>query len=443
MTTLRPFPTDTPSREPRWRKAVVRWRRGQIYGLDFGAPNGVTEVGWAPTVGSQAGPCPNVAQVYAAMCGYSTTSIRYAGPFGNGSAETSEGFAAQPIGAPCRVDRLLIDLDVAPGAGKSWTVTLRKNGVNTDLSVVIADTATQAQDTTHAVTFLPGDYATLGVQPSGTPTDPVLMRTGCRLINLLPHTSQAFFFSFGLGWGNGDYGAAITLDGTMQPENSELDPRIQASLAAVAGYVTGIWVRQSGTPTGTPRYWQLRKNGADVPGVVVSLDAQWGSLQGLAVPFAVGDMLSYFHTRPAGSSHTIGYCTVYESELGYSLGNAVAMAIGNTNPTYFRWAQHGSFVAVGSTTQADNEVVLPADVNINGLTVIMDAVILSGRSWTWELLADGVGTGVSVTLSEGEQEKSTNATYAASAGERLVMRATPSGSPSSGTETFFYFGGAG
>ncbi len=42
----RPFPDDTPSRSPTTRKGVVRWRRGTTYGVDFGAPDGATEVCW-------------------------------------------------------------------------------------------------------------------------------------------------------------------------------------------------------------------------------------------------------------------------------------------------------------------------------------------------------------------------------------------------------------
>ncbi len=56
----------------------------------------------------------------------------------------------------------------APGAGQSRIYTVRKNGVDTGLTVVLADTATVASDLVTAITVVGGDVLTLkGVASAG------------------------------------------------------------------------------------------------------------------------------------------------------------------------------------------------------------------------------------------------------------------------------------
>lgn len=64
---------------------------------------------------------------------------------------------------------LVITITTAPGTGKSWTFTVRKDGVDTTLTVPIADTATTARDTTHSFTIAPGGLLSMSCTPSGTP----------------------------------------------------------------------------------------------------------------------------------------------------------------------------------------------------------------------------------------------------------------------------------
>ncbi len=64
---------------------------------------------------------------------------------------------------------LYVRLSAAPGAGKSWVFTVRKNGADTNLSVTISGTDTTGNDTSNSVDFSDDDYMTMQCTPSGTP----------------------------------------------------------------------------------------------------------------------------------------------------------------------------------------------------------------------------------------------------------------------------------
>jgi hypothetical protein len=65
---------------------------------------------------------------------------------------------------------LRVDQDAAPGAGKSYTYEIIKNGVAQSLSVAIADAAVTGEDTSNTVTIAAGDVIAIRCTPAGTPT---------------------------------------------------------------------------------------------------------------------------------------------------------------------------------------------------------------------------------------------------------------------------------
>lgn len=98
----------------------------------------------------------------------STSGTRYFGLCFNGVTATQND-SVNYIPAAGVFSNAYIALSAAPGAGKSYTFTLQKNGVDTSVVVTISDAATSGQDITHSVTFAAGDHATWKCVPSGTP----------------------------------------------------------------------------------------------------------------------------------------------------------------------------------------------------------------------------------------------------------------------------------
>ncbi len=66
------------------------------------------------------------------------------------------------------LQNLRVYLNGSPGAGQSYTVTVRVNGADTAIGCVISDSATTGFDTTDTVTVAAGDRISIKVVTSGS-----------------------------------------------------------------------------------------------------------------------------------------------------------------------------------------------------------------------------------------------------------------------------------
>lgn len=87
-----------------------------------------------------------------------------------GKANTSSQVIAQPLAAGGTLKNWVITITTAPGAGKSQTFTLRKNGSNTALAVTISNLATSGSDTSNSVSVAAGDTIDVIQNTSGSPS---------------------------------------------------------------------------------------------------------------------------------------------------------------------------------------------------------------------------------------------------------------------------------
>ena len=96
----------------------------------------------------------------------------FSGSFNDFSASNNELDCPSIIPYDCSVKNLYINLSNSAGSvGASYTFTVRKNGVDTSLSVVVNDVSTSGSNIVNNVSFLQGDNLTIGVVPS-SPTIP-------------------------------------------------------------------------------------------------------------------------------------------------------------------------------------------------------------------------------------------------------------------------------
>jgi hypothetical protein len=65
---------------------------------------------------------------------------------------------------------LYVALDGSPGVGKSYTFTVRLNGVNTALTCIIAEANTTGSNVADVVDVNAGDILSVAVTPAGVPT---------------------------------------------------------------------------------------------------------------------------------------------------------------------------------------------------------------------------------------------------------------------------------
>jgi hypothetical protein len=84
------------------------------------------------------------------------------------SVSATETFQVAPVDMDIHTARCWVS--AAPGAGKSWTLTLQVNGINdTTIQCIIADAATTGFDIAGTVSVSAGDRLNWEIAPSGTP----------------------------------------------------------------------------------------------------------------------------------------------------------------------------------------------------------------------------------------------------------------------------------
>jgi len=101
----------------------------------------------------------------------SNSAVRYM-PFCTQTAffATTEDIAQAPWATAGTFSNLVIKLGTAPGGAASRTYVVRKNGVDTALSVVITGSETTGRDVTNSVTVAPGDLLSMSTTPAGSPS---------------------------------------------------------------------------------------------------------------------------------------------------------------------------------------------------------------------------------------------------------------------------------
>jgi hypothetical protein len=102
--------------------------------------------------------------------GLDNASARWMAP-GIGGASASETQVPLPAGVGLNARDLTVSLVNAPGGGKSFTFTFRKNGVDTALACQVSGTdKTCTSPSNQVIPLVAGDLMSIRATPSGTPT---------------------------------------------------------------------------------------------------------------------------------------------------------------------------------------------------------------------------------------------------------------------------------
>lgn len=208
-------------------------------------------------------------------------------PIQAGIPSTTTGNAETLIPTGGTIDSAYAVLGGTPGAGRSYTATLVKNGVDTALTVTIANTNTTGNDTSNSVSVVAGDKIYWKIVPAGSPSarmigigirwtptiDGEYIHTG---VSTAPSASAAQYVSAGnsvFGSINQRGGSAPTSDYTIKNLYVDLDsaPASGKSLAFAMmsnGSATSVTTTISDTATSGN---DTSNSGATVAGGLVEL----------------------------------------------------------------------------------------------------------------------------------------------------------------------------
>lgn len=186
------------------------------------------------------------------------------------SATNYMGFASSPVATNDQnvrsitsmagvIEGLYVDIRTAPGAAKSYTYTIQKNGADTAITCQISGAGTTTcSDAAHSVKLTAGDNFSLKIVPSGTPTASV--------------TSFSTIFNSGTGGASLVYASANSASpSTSATETNNINGNISFGstnnymLVPTGGTISKLYVLHKTAPgvgaSGKQYVWTITKNG--------------------------------------------------------------------------------------------------------------------------------------------------------------------------------------
>jgi hypothetical protein len=218
-----------------------------------------------------------------------TTTTEYMPISGGFNQFPAEADAENVMPTAGTIDNFYLSFDGTAGAGKSYTLTLFKNGVATALTANISN-STITPDTTHSVSFVAGDTLSIQSVPSGTPSSNHPFWS----VRFAPTTDgESILFAQGPLNTGGQYYSDI--EGSIQSTNA--DSRFTANFmgfAPVAFTLKDLYANTNPAPGGATSYaFDNWKNGATASALSAAVSGSSTQAHDTthSTAYAVGDSL--------------------------------------------------------------------------------------------------------------------------------------------------------
>lgn len=323
----------------------------------------------------------------------------------------------------CTISDLRLQVENSPGVGKSWTLTLHKNGSATDQTVEVSGYGTNKSSRGAPVSFTAGDTAVLEITPSGTPSAPGVVYWSMQVESVTTGESMLIV----AGTSNtasqtryyGVYGSTASVEGNAANFFDQVCP--------TAGTISKLRVACLAAPdTGKSYTYTLYKNGSST-GLTATIGAGETSATNLttSVSVAQGDLLEWRQTHsnsPANTAHRI--CAVFTAD-NPDVFPIFATCGSNNLPTNATVYNEASGKGRGSWTvnTGTNEVpgVVPGPITIESMTTLYKAAPGSGNSRVMTLVA-GSSDAIATTTSDSTTVSTSSGPVEIAKNERIVLR---------------------
>jgi hypothetical protein len=269
----------------------------------------------------------------------STSAVNYTSVVCCAGATPTSTESARLIVVPAAftMKNLYVSVSAAPSGVAQYVYTIRKNQVNTALSVTISGSNTSATDTVDSVSFAAGDTISLSMTPTGTPTAPASTTW-----NFLSD-SGGTHFSLLLGAAHTTTGLSTsassfaTLPGASNSAASwSATEALQEFVCPTAGTINNLYVITD-TAAGSAKSYAIAlvKNGtaSSLSATVTGTSTKTANDTTHSVSVAAGDTLSIIATptsTPTVGRYSWGFeftpTNPGESITGFGSGNAPSVS---------------------------------------------------------------------------------------------------------------------
>lgn len=330
-------------------------------------------------------------------------------------------------------------LDAAPGAGKSRSFIISKNGSDTALSIVIADTDVSGSDLTHSISFSAGDRVAVKHDPDATPTPAI----ASWILEFEPDEPGDSVYGCTTASADDGTGTWNVNPLTGIPDTTSAFPI--AGVIASPGVVTGYTVQlNTALNGGTSREYSIYKNGVRQDGSGGTVDTR-GTISGgtttldqtFSLAVVEGDWL-YVEVDCTGStgakrpSYAMCIRTTNPDHFNIFGGTNIAASTGATQ--YVHPQNWPTSVNPWKTTESDAETTITpvTTVVLSRLQVALSTAPTAGRSYEFSVRVNEASPAgsLSVTIADGATTEfdATNSNTVTDA-DFWDLRNIPAGSP--------------
>lgn len=352
-----------------------------------------------------------------------TTYISLGDMVGAG-ANATESFKQSVMANSGTLNNLFVKFATAPGVGKNWVLILRVNGVDTALTLTIADSAVSGSDTTHSVSYSAGDKLSVKVVPTGTPATTLggMSLDGSSTTQQVvsgDETALSTSANNYLGLFNGRAVAATT---------------DQALIMPTAGTISNLYVGTDVAPGGTASYTvTLVKNGIDQT-LTSAISAAATSNTNLAnsVSVVAGDTVYWKvvpATTPAAARIRIGvrFAPTTDGESVIMYGTTGAL----TNAGLNNFMAPGSGAGGANATEVNRGAMMSTSYVLKNFYCAVDTAPGATASYTFTVRSALANTTLTAQITGAGVVSANDLTHTpnSTAGDWLTVNAVSAGAP--------------
>lgn len=367
----------------------------------------------------------------------STSETRYAiiNALRDGEWVSTEASATVTFPVNCTISDLRLGVNNAPGVDKSWTLTLKKNGSDTEQTVTLEGYGTERGSFGQPVSIAAGDTVVLSITPDGTPSSPGGIFWSMQVESATPGQTPLIVAATTNAGGVTRY---FGIDGSA----AQTDTGISAGLdntVPLAGTISGLRVECASAPaSGRSFTYTLWKNGS-----ATSLTAQitagntTGENTSTSVAVAVGDVVEWRLTHsnnPGNMTHKIAAIFTADDTTKFPVfASCGTNNMSTTTTTYNETAGKGRnswATSVGGNITG----IMPGPITIHSVTALMKSAPGAGTSRDFSV-TNGTGS-LSTTIADASTTNTTAGTLEIARKDVLYLVNTRNGTASSPKASF-------
>lgn len=345
---------------------------------------------------------------------------------GGGSAPSTTESARQQV-VPCDMDisGIRVFLTTAPGSGKSWNFTVRKNGVDTGVAVVLSDSETYDENLAQTVHFATGDLISIASEPISTPA------TNAFAVSLLgstvgpdvqPILARSYNPSTSTTSREGLFGVGNT--GGFDAVNSVL---VNQHVVAAAGVISGMRVHLDAAPgSGKSYVFSMYKNNGAASMSCTLSNSQVDQNSASTVSVVPGDLIhidavpSGTPTQPTNVAFSFIFTPTTPGDMIFG-GSTSNMP--NPGPSY--GAAIGKRTGISGTESSAAPLIFGPYI-LKKMYVNGDPPT-SGKTVTGTLRKTGADTGLTATISNTATAANVASDVPLAAADTIKVKYTSSG----------------